>query len=443
MIASSVRGEMFTPHLRRRVHRRRRAGRRSRAPPATAMPGTRRRPTSVARRTSTASSWSRRAIADIEGARCLVSLGDSVTTDHISPAGAIRLDSPAGRYLTEHGVELRDFNSYGSRRGNHEVMLRGTFANVRLRNLLVPGSEGTWTKHFPSGEEMSDLRRVRALPGRRNAARRPRGQGVRLRLVPRLGREGPGPTRCPRGDRRELRADPPLEPADDGHPPAAVRSRRVARVARADRRGGVRVPRASRAAMRARSRSTPAARRSPRSSASTPRASASTSSTAGSCRTCCGGSAPSARPDQPSEMRARYGLVRVAAATKRDDLAELLPGHPLDDELVAAELLGDGDDAEVVRNLEVVEARAAVGAEALVGAEPGGERGDQRVALAAVLAVELLADLELARSARSRGDVRRGRAARGERATDSDRGQTAAIGRSTAMRRRRFNPKTR
>ena len=95
------------------------------------------------------------AIADIEGARCLVSLGDSVTTDHISPAGAIRLDSPAGRYLTEHGVELRDFNSYGSRRGNHEVMLRGTFANVRLRNLLVPGSEGTWTKHFPSGEEMS------------------------------------------------------------------------------------------------------------------------------------------------------------------------------------------------------------------------------------------------------------------------------------------------
>jgi aconitate hydratase len=95
------------------------------------------------------------AISDVEGARCLVSLGDSVTTDHISPAGAIRLDSPAGRYLVEHGVEQRDFNSYGSRRGNHEVMLRGTFANVRLRNLLVPGSEGTWTKHFPSGGEMS------------------------------------------------------------------------------------------------------------------------------------------------------------------------------------------------------------------------------------------------------------------------------------------------
>jgi aconitate hydratase len=94
-----------------------------------------------------------RSVDDIHGARCLVVLGDSVTTDHISPAGAIRPDSPAGRYLVEHGVERRDFNSYGSRRGNHEVMVRGTFANVRLRNLLVPGSEGTWTVHLPSGEE--------------------------------------------------------------------------------------------------------------------------------------------------------------------------------------------------------------------------------------------------------------------------------------------------
>jgi aconitate hydratase len=92
-------------------------------------------------------------VEDIAGARCLVSVGDSVTTDHISPAGAIKPDSPAGRYLTDRGVERRDFNSYGSRRGNHEVMVRGTFANVRLRNLLVPGSEGTWTVHLPSGEE--------------------------------------------------------------------------------------------------------------------------------------------------------------------------------------------------------------------------------------------------------------------------------------------------
>jgi aconitate hydratase len=94
-------------------------------------------------------------VEDIHGARCLVALGDSVTTDHISPAGAIRPDSPAGRYLTEHGVERREFNSYGSRRGNHEVMVRGTFANVRLRNQLVPGSEGTWTVHLPDGAEMT------------------------------------------------------------------------------------------------------------------------------------------------------------------------------------------------------------------------------------------------------------------------------------------------
>ena len=92
-------------------------------------------------------------VADVEGARCLVLLGDSVTTDHISPAGAIRPDSPAGQYLVEHGVERREFNSYGARRGNHEVMVRGTFANVRLKNLLVPGSEGTWTVHLPDGEE--------------------------------------------------------------------------------------------------------------------------------------------------------------------------------------------------------------------------------------------------------------------------------------------------
>ncbi|MHB1243243.1 MAG: aconitate hydratase AcnA [Gaiellaceae bacterium] len=91
--------------------------------------------------------------ADVAGARCLVMLGDSVTTDHISPAGSIKPDSPAGRYLVEHGVERKDFNSYGSRRGNHEVMVRGTFANVRLRNLLVPGFEGTWTVHLPDGEE--------------------------------------------------------------------------------------------------------------------------------------------------------------------------------------------------------------------------------------------------------------------------------------------------
>ena len=94
-------------------------------------------------------------VADVAGARCLVMVGDSVTTDHISPAGAIRADSPAGRYLSEHGVERSAFNSYGSRRGNHEVMARGTFANVRLRNQLAPGTEGSVTVHLPAGEELS------------------------------------------------------------------------------------------------------------------------------------------------------------------------------------------------------------------------------------------------------------------------------------------------
>ncbi|MDX6362870.1 MAG: aconitate hydratase, partial [Streptomyces sp.] len=87
-------------------------------------------------------------VSDIAGARVLAKLGDSVTTDHISPAGAIKADTPGGKYLTEHGVERRDFNSYGSRRGNHEVMIRGTFANIRLRNQVAPGTEGGFTRDF-------------------------------------------------------------------------------------------------------------------------------------------------------------------------------------------------------------------------------------------------------------------------------------------------------
>ena len=96
-------------------------------------------------------------VTDIEGARVLLKLGDSVTTDHISPAGAIKKDSPAGRYLAEHGVEQRDFNSYGSRRGNHEVMIRGTFANIRLRNQLAPGTEGGVTRDFTAGGEVTSV----------------------------------------------------------------------------------------------------------------------------------------------------------------------------------------------------------------------------------------------------------------------------------------------
>jgi aconitate hydratase len=94
-------------------------------------------------------------VQDIKGARILAMLGDSVTTDHISPAGSIKAESPAGRYLLAHGVERTDFNSYGSRRGNHEVMMRGTFANIRIRNEMVPGVEGGYTKHFPSNEQLA------------------------------------------------------------------------------------------------------------------------------------------------------------------------------------------------------------------------------------------------------------------------------------------------
>jgi aconitate hydratase len=95
------------------------------------------------------------AVSDITGARVLALLGDSVTTDHISPAGGIAADSPAAEYLKAQGVKPADFNSYGSRRGNHEVMMRGTFANIRLRNQLAPGTEGGWTRYQPGGEQMS------------------------------------------------------------------------------------------------------------------------------------------------------------------------------------------------------------------------------------------------------------------------------------------------
>ncbi len=109
-------------------------------------------------------------VTDVRGARVLAWLGDSVTTDHISPAGVIRPDSPAGRWLSEHGVPRDEFNSYGSRRGNHEVMMRGTFANVRIRNRLVPGVEGGVTRHIPSGEQLAIY----------DAAMRYRDEGVPL-----------------------------------------------------------------------------------------------------------------------------------------------------------------------------------------------------------------------------------------------------------------------
>ncbi len=123
-------------------------------------------------------------LGDVEGARVLALLGDSVTTDHISPAGTIRADSPAGRYLLDRGVQPRDFNSYGSRRGNHEVMIRGTFANVRLRNRLAPGTEGGFTRHLPGGEQMTIF----------DAATRYAAEGVPLLVI--AGREyGSGSSR--------------------------------------------------------------------------------------------------------------------------------------------------------------------------------------------------------------------------------------------------------
>ena len=123
-------------------------------------------------------------VTEIRNARVLALLGDSVTTDHISPAGAIKADSPAGSYLGEHGIAPKDFNSYGSRRGNHEVMMRGTFANVRLRNQLAPGTEGGWTLHLPNGELMSIY----------EAAMRYRDEGTQLVIV--AGREyGTGSSR--------------------------------------------------------------------------------------------------------------------------------------------------------------------------------------------------------------------------------------------------------
>jgi aconitate hydratase len=112
-------------------------------------------------------------VSDIRGARVLALLGDSVTTDHISPAGSIKKESPAGRYLVDHGVKPQDFNSYGSRRGNHEVMVRGTFANVRLKNRLAPGTEGGVTRHLPGGEVMSIF----------DASEKYRGEGVPLVIL--------------------------------------------------------------------------------------------------------------------------------------------------------------------------------------------------------------------------------------------------------------------
>lgn len=119
-------------------------------------------------------------VTDISGARVLAKLGDSVTTDHISPAGAIKADTPAGKYLTSHGVERRDFNSYGSRRGNHEVMIRGTFANIRLRNQIAPGTEGGFTRDFTQAPESAGEAPVTFIY---DASRNYQAQGIPLVIL--------------------------------------------------------------------------------------------------------------------------------------------------------------------------------------------------------------------------------------------------------------------
>ncbi len=181
--------------------------------------------------------------ADIEGARVLVKVGDSITTDHISPAGTIKADSPAGRYLVEHGVDPSTFNSYGSRRGNHEVMMRGTFANIRLRNELAPETEGPWTTHLPSGEVMSVF----------DASERYRSEGVPLAVV--AGKEYGS------GSSRDWAAKGPsllgvrfvlaesferihrFQPGRDGRAAAPVPARGDRRLARSDGTGALRGPR--------------------------------------------------------------------------------------------------------------------------------------------------------------------------------------------------------
>ena len=177
-------------------------------------------------------------VTDIHGAKVLAKLGDSVTTDHISPAGAIKATAPAGLYLTEHGIDRKDFNSYGSRRGNHEVMIRGTFANIRLRNQLAPGTEGGVTKK--DGQEMSIYDASRGLHSRGHPAHRHRRQGVRLGLLPRLGGQGHRAARRPGRAGRVVRAHPPLQPDRHGRAPAPVQGGRERRVPRPHRPGGLR-----------------------------------------------------------------------------------------------------------------------------------------------------------------------------------------------------------
>ena len=169
---------------------------------------------------------------DIRDARILCLLGDTITTDHISPAGAIGANTPGGAYLLERQIGRPDFNSYGARRGNHDVMMRGTFANIRIRNELAPGTEGGVTRHMPEGTEMPVY----------DAAMAYQAEGVPLVVIAGkeygtgssrgLGGQGHAPAGCARRHRRELRAHPPLEPGGDGRAAAGVHRGRNAEESR-------------------------------------------------------------------------------------------------------------------------------------------------------------------------------------------------------------------
>ena len=199
------------------------------ARPSRASPtaGTRARPTCRTRPTSRTSQPNPPPIGDVVDARVLGLFQDSITTDHISPAGSIKKDGPAGTYLIEHQVRPNEFNSYGARRGNHNVMMRGTFANVRIKNIMMGGKEGGNTVHYPSGEAMSIY----------DAAMRYKTEGVPLVVF--AGKEyGTGSSRdwAAKGtrllgiravDRPVVRAHPPLQPGRHGRAAAGVRGRPV------------------------------------------------------------------------------------------------------------------------------------------------------------------------------------------------------------------------
>ncbi len=184
------------------------------------------------------------ALADLHGLRALAVLGDSVTTDHISPAGSIPADTPAGKYLIANGVQPKDFNSYGARRGNHEVMMRGTFANIRLRNLLAPGTEGGWTIHQPARRENVDLRRRHEISRRACAADYFRRERIWLRLVARLGREGHDSAGRARGAGGKLRTHSSQQSSGHGRIAAGISAGRDTRITRTDGSGDFRNRRA-------------------------------------------------------------------------------------------------------------------------------------------------------------------------------------------------------